>query len=153
MIEIGQPAPDFRLPATRVGEVSLSDFRGRNVYLIFYPKDNTPGCRRQLSAARDAIQAYEERGTAVLAVNPGSLNSHEKWSEKEGFPFPIAVDADRSVAAAYDALKENGTSIQRTVYLIDRDGVVRYAKRGMPSTEELLAEIDAINAGSRTTGS
>ncbi|MBX5464140.1 MAG: peroxiredoxin [Clostridia bacterium] len=146
MIEVGQPAPDFRLPATRVGEVALSDFRGQNVYLIFYPKDNTPGCQRQLSAARDAYEEYRRRRTAVLAVNPGSLASHERWSEREGFPFPIAVDADRSVAAAYDALKENGTSIQRTVYLIDGRGVVRYAKRGMPSTEELLERLDAINA-------
>ncbi len=80
----------------------------------------------------------------MVGVNPGSLKSHENWSEKFGFEFPIAVDADRSVAAAYGALKENGMSIQRSVFIVDKQGIVRYAKQGMPSTEELLAALDAI---------
>ncbi len=82
----------------------------------------------------------------VVAVNPGSLKSHQTWADKFGFRFPIAADADRSVARAYDALKENGTSIQRTVYIVDKEGVIRYARQGMPTTEELLAALDTMNA-------
>lgn len=79
-----------------------------------------------------------------MAVNPGSLKSHQSWADKFGFRFPIAVDADRSVARSYDALKENGTGIRRTVYIVDKQGVIRYAREGMPATEELLAALDAI---------
>ena len=77
-------------------------------------------------------------------MNPGSLVSHERWNDKFTFDFPIAADTERQVARAYGVLKENG-GIERTVYIIDKTGVVRYAKRGMPSTQELLQTIDAIN--------
>ncbi len=80
----------------------------------------------------------------MVAVNPGSLKSHEAWSQKFGFDFPIAADTDRAVCRAYDVLKENGTSVQRTVYIVDRAGVIRYAKQGMPSTEEVLQALDEI---------
>ncbi len=83
----------------------------------------------------------------MLAVNPGSLKSHQSWADRFGFNFPIAADADRAVCRAYEALKENGASVQRTVYIVDKAGVVRYAKQGMPSTEELLQVLDRINAG------
>lgn len=80
----------------------------------------------------------------MLAVNPGSLASHQRWSERFGFGFPIASDEDRSVCRAYDVLKEDGRGVQRTVYVVDREGVIRYARAGMPGTEELLAALDAI---------
>lgn len=83
----------------------------------------------------------------MVAVNPGSLASHEKWSAQFGFNFPVAVDADRQVAGDFGALKENGSSIQRSVFIVDKAGVVRYAQEGMPTTEELLAALDSINAG------
>lgn len=84
----------------------------------------------------------------MLAVNPGSLKSHQTWSDKFGFGFPIAADTERAACRAFDVLKENGTGVQRTVYIVDKAGLIRYAKRGMPSTEELLQALDGINAGS-----
>lgn len=147
MLKVGERAPDFTLPATQVGQVSLSDYRGRGaVVIIFYPKDNTPGCNRQLSAARDAAQEFARRGASVLAINPGSLASHQRWAEKFWFDFPIASDPDRSVCQAYGVLKDDGRGVQRTVYIVDSDGVVRYARSGMPPTEELLAALDAMAA-------
>lgn len=81
----------------------------------------------------------------MVAVNPGSLRSHETWSDKFGFDFPVAADTERVVCRAYDVLKENGTSVQRTVYIVDKAGVIRYAKQGMPPTEELLEALHGIN--------
>lgn len=72
----------------------------------------------------------------MLASNPGSVESHQRFADKYGYAFPILCDADKSMARAYHALKEEG-GIQRTVYLIDKDGVIRYGKQGSPSIEEL----------------
>lgn len=143
MVNVGEMAPDFTLEAT-TGTVTLSSFRGKNhVVLIFYPRDNTPGCNRQLSAARDAAEEYSRRNVQVLAVNPGSMASHQRWSDKFGFNFPVAVDAGKHVAQAYGALKENG-GIQRTVVVIDKEGKVVWVKQGLPATEEILAVLDDL---------
>lgn len=88
---------------------------------------------------------YERRNTKVIAVNPGSLASHQKWAEANGFPFPITVDADKAVATAYGAIKENG-GIQRTVFVVDKSGKVAWAYEGLPATEEILAAIDSLTA-------
>jgi len=77
-----------------------------------------------------------------VAVNPGSLASHARWAEKFGFPFPIAVDADKKVAAAYGALNALG-GIKRSVFVVDRQGKVAWAKEGMPGTDEILSAITA----------
>jgi len=143
MIQPGEIAPDFTLESTE-GPFTLSALRGeKRALIIFYPKDNTPGCNRQLAAARDALDEYAARGVQVVAVNPGSLASHQRWAEKNRFGFPVCVDEGRKVAAAYGALKPEG-GIQRTVFLVDRSGVVRWAQQGMPSTEAILAAVDAL---------
>jgi len=79
----------------------------------------------------------------VVAVNPGSLASHKRWAEKQGFRFPLCADEGKAVAAAYGVLNALGL-IQRTVFLIDRQGVIRWTQPGMPSTTEILAAIDAL---------
>lgn len=138
----GTKAPDFDLPASSAdGNIKLSDFAGKNLILVFYPKDKTPGCTRQLCALRDDKSMFDGLNTEIIASNPGSLKSHESFTEKEGYPFPILVDADRTMAADYQALKENGTSIQRTVYIIDGNGVIQFAKQGMPTDEQLAEAI------------
>lgn len=141
-LAIGTKAPNFDLPASSVeGNVKLSDYAGKNLILVFYPKDKTPGCTRQLCALRDDKSVFEGLNTAILASNPGSLKSHESFTEQQSYPFPILVDAERTMAADYHALKENGTSIQRTVYIIDGEGVIRFAQQGMPTDDELAEAI------------
>lgn len=139
-LAVGSPAPDFDLPATGNMQVKLSDFRGKNLVIVFYPKDQTPGCTRQLCALRDDEALFTAANTAFIASNPGSVESHEKFRTAQSYTFPILVDADKSMAKAYHALKEEG-GIQRTVYIIDKDGIIRYGKQGLPDDSELLEAI------------
>ncbi len=93
---------------------------------------------------RDDKATFDAAGTAIFGVNPGSPASHEKFTQKLGLPFPLLVDADRSVARDYGCLKENGRSIERTVVLIDRAGVVRKVWKGMPKDAAILEEIGGL---------
>lgn len=84
---------------------------------------------------------FEAKGVQPLGVNPASLDSHEKYSAKFTFNFPLCSDPDRAVARAYHALKPGSDSIARTVYLIGTDGAVLFGQRGMPATEAILAAL------------
>ena len=132
----GAPAPDFSLPDETGKTVTLSSLRGHGVVLVFYPGDDTPGCTRQLCQFRDQWESAKQRGVQVFGVNPQSPSSHGRFREKYHFPFPLLVDRGQKVAALYHA---NGLIVKRTVYLIGADGVIRFARRGMPKPSEVLA--------------
>lgn len=136
-LAVGTKAPGFSLSACNAeGPVSLGQYRGQNVILVFYPKDQTPGCTRQLCALQEDFDLFEELDAAILAANPASVESHQRFADKYGYSFPILCDAEKAMARAYQALKPEG-GIQRTVYIIDKDGMIRYGKQGMPSDAEL----------------
>jgi thioredoxin-dependent peroxiredoxin len=139
-LAVGQPAPAFALPASPDGAMhQLADYAGKNLIIVFYPKDSTPGCTKQLCALRDDKAMFDGLNTAILGSNPGSLASHTSFATKQGYPFPILVDADKTMATDYQALKPEG-GIQRTVYVIDGQGIIRFAQQGMP-TDETLADV------------
>jgi peroxiredoxin Q/BCP len=135
-LRIGSEAPDFRLPAGDGQLVSLSSLRGQNVVLIFYPGDDTTVCRQQLCQFRDHWALAQEKNTLVFGVNPQNAGSHEKFRANRSLPFPLLVDEGGNVARAYHA---GGRIVRRTVYLIGRSGRIRFARRGVPSPEEVLA--------------
>lgn len=142
MLAIGQDAPDFELRDERGKIVRLADFRGKSpVVLIFYPKDSTPGCTKQLCEVRDDYSRYEAAGIAVFGVNPGNEAEHRKFIERYGLRTPLLLDEGAKVAAAYDALMPIPLLkiVNRTVVGIDRNGKIAYYRRGMPSTTEILA--------------
>ena len=131
MIEVGEQAPDFTLPGIEKGErrdYSLSEFRGRNVVLAFYPGDNTPGCTRQLCSYRDDFSDFERVGAVLLGISPQDVDSHEKFAAKRDFPFPLLADTDKAVIAAY-GVGAPILHVRRSVFVVDGDGVVRYADR------------------------
>ncbi|MBY0402358.1 MAG: peroxiredoxin [Cyanobacteria bacterium] len=143
VLPVGTVAPDFDLPATGNRQVKLGDYKGKNLIIVFYPKDQTPGCTQQLCALRDDTTQFEALNTAFIASNPDGVESHERFSTAQNYSFPILVDAEKTMAKAYHALKEGG-GIQRTVYIIDAEGVIRYAKQGLPSDAELMEAIKAF---------
>ena len=149
MLDIGSRAPDFHLEDESGNRVRLADFRGASsVVLMFYPADSTPGCTRQLCTARDDYDRYAAAGVAVFGVNPGSVAAHKRFAERYGFKTPLLLDNGGRVSRAYDALMPIPlvTLVNRTVVGIDRDGVVRFYERGMPSTDTILGAMGANGA-------
>jgi thioredoxin-dependent peroxiredoxin len=133
----GTPAPDFTLRDQDGNPVTLSKLRGKNVVLVFYPRDETPVCRKQLCEFRDASPLTASADTLVFGVNPGNGASHTAFRERYNLPFPLLVDEGSKVAAQYRCRGLLWTV--RTVYLIGKDGNIRYAKRGKPLPAEVLA--------------
>lgn len=151
--EIGQPAPAFTLEGAESAEpaprrYSLGDYRGRPVVLIFYPGDNSAVCTRQLTSYTEDIASFESVGAQVLAISPQSVESHEDFACKQGgFAFPLLADPDKTVGEAYGIVGPLGF-YRRSVFVIDADGVVRWAHRAVAgltfrSTQEL---VDAVRA-------
>ncbi len=97
-----------------------------------------------MSALRDDIEAFRRLDAEVFGVNPGSLKSHEKFRARFGFPFPLLVDPGGAVACAYGALCDSDNEVTRTVYLVDKQGIIRFAQRGMPLDSEMLRVLESL---------
>ena len=132
----GTVAPDFSLSDDAGNLVQLAKLRGSNVVLVFYPGDDTPGCTRQLCQFRDEWGDAKSHEASVFGVNPQSAARHQKFRGKFHLPFPLLVDQGQKVAGLYHA---NGLIVKRTVYLIDPQGIIRFARRGMPAPQEVLS--------------
>ncbi|HEU0014980.1 MAG TPA: peroxiredoxin [Longimicrobium sp.] len=141
LLPVGSEAPVFAAETTEGERISLPDFRGRQaVLLMFYPEDDTPGCTRQMCAARDEGDAYRQAGIARFGVNPGSRESHVAFQEKYELDFPLIVDQDAEIASAYGVLAEEG-GVRRATYVIGRDGRIAYAEPGAHGAEEILGAL------------
>ncbi len=128
-IGAGDIAPPFTLPGTGGRDYSLSDYAGHNVVLVFYPGDNTPVCTVQLNEYTREIEQFGRLDAQVLALSPQDVNSHEKFSEKQGgFAFPLLADTDKSVGRAYDILGPLGF-YRRSIFVIGDGGRIRFAHR------------------------
>jgi peroxiredoxin Q/BCP len=137
LLSVGEQAPDFSLEDQGGASVTLREFRGRqNVVLIFYPGDNTPGCTKQLCAVRDEFELFSDNDTAVFGVNPQGSESHQGFVKKHTFPFSLLVDREKQVAAAYGC--KGMLMTKRTVYGINKEGTIVFARRGRPSNEEII---------------
>lgn len=127
----GDPAPDFSAATNGGAKVSLADFKGKNVVLYFYPKDDTPGCTKEACAFRDEFAEFKKRGAVVLGVSTDSSKSHDKFVEKYKLPFPLLADEDKKIVEAYGAWGEKtfmgrkymGTL--RVTFLIGGDGRIK----------------------------
>ncbi|MFL5359167.1 thioredoxin-dependent thiol peroxidase [Archangium sp.] len=128
--QTGNPAPDFQLKDQNGNDVKLSQLRGKNVVLYFYPKDNTPGCTREACDFRDEHSALGAAGAVVLGVSPDDARSHQKFATKFSLPFPLLVDPGNQVAGSYGVWGEKSLygrtflGITRATFLIDTEGKV-----------------------------
>jgi peroxiredoxin Q/BCP len=148
-IGVGDKAPDFSLNGTGGRSYTLAEFLGQPIVLVFYPGDNTPVCTKQLTAYTDDIGAFTSLGCQVLAISPQSVESHEKFAGKHHFGFPLLADTDKKVFESYGALGPIGFP-RRSVFVIDRDGVIRYAHRAIAGLTFRPASelVDAVRAAS-----
>ncbi|TAN60206.1 MAG: peroxiredoxin [Magnetospirillum sp.] len=149
--EIGTPAPTFAM-ACDDGTASLADYRGRPLVLYFYPKDDTSGCTSEAKAFRDAIDAYGAAGVEILGVSKDSVTSHAKFRAKHELPFRLGSDPDGTVCEAYGVWRKKSMygreymGIERSTFLIDKDGVLRAEWRKVKVTGHADAVLKAAQS-------
>ena len=129
-VGVGDVAPDFSLKASGGATHSLSEFRGHPVVVVFYPGDDSPVCTKQLNSYNNDLDQFEEVGAQILAISAQDVNSHDNFSSKYGFKFPLLADPDKVVAGLYGTLGPLGFP-RRSVFVIDGGGVIRYAHRAI----------------------
>jgi peroxiredoxin Q/BCP len=144
LLPVGTPAPDFTLPSTDGQALTLSALAGRkHVVLVFYVGDNTPDCNRQLSSLRDDAPELEGSDILVVGVNPASVEEHARYCGQLGLNFPLLNDVGGQVAAQYGAHNPD-RSVQRSVYVIDKAGLIRFAARGMHWVPEFYEALSRL---------
>lgn len=128
----GMKAPAFTLQDATGAKVSLRDFRGKNVVVLyFYPKDMTPGCTKEACSFRDLKTEFEQAGAVILGVSPDSVDSHDTFRAKHTLNFPLLSDPGAKVASKYGVWKEKSMygrtymGIERTTFIIDKEGTIR----------------------------
>lgn len=132
-IQKGEKAPNFTLRATDKSEVSLEDYKGKNVVLLFFPLAFTGTCTEELCNMRDDIATYEDLSAEILAISVDSLFTLEKFKEEQNYSFPLLSDFNKTVSRAYDTFYEDfvldmkGVS-KRSAFVIDKEGIIRYAE-------------------------
>jgi len=122
----GSPAPDFALPDSDGAIWRLSDHRGKVVVLLFYPGDETPICTRQMCSVRDRWEDYAATGAEVVGISTNSVESHKSFAEHHELPLRLLADVDRKIADMYGAQSLIPGKVARSVFVIDRDGVITY---------------------------
>jgi peroxiredoxin Q/BCP len=139
--KIGDLAPNFQLPSTRGKDVTLNEFRHKDVILYFYPKDDTPGCTTEACAFRDNEGDLTKAGAVILGVSTDPLESHEKFREKNKLNFPLLSDQTADVAKMYGVWKEKNVygrrtwGVARATYWIGPEGRIR----------KIYKKVDPIN--------
>lgn len=149
--QIGEPAPDFELPATGDRQVRLADLRGRIVVLYFYPRDDTPGCTTEAIDFRDRASGFAATGACVLGVSRDDLKSHERFRHRHDLEFDLLADTDEVVCNSWDVIREKNLygkqvrGIERSTFLIDAGGVLRREWRGV----KVAGHVDEVLAATR----
>ena len=150
--KVGDVAPDFRLPSTRGKDVTLKEFKGKDVILYFYPKDDTPGCTAEACSFRDTEGDLSKSGAVILGVSTDPLESHQKFRNKYHINFPLLSDETADVAKMFGAWKEKNLygrrawGVARATIWIGTDGRIKKIYKKVDPTQhaqEILADLQA----------
>lgn len=141
----GDRAPAFSLKAHPSATVSLEDFRGKqNVILAFYPKDNTPGCTKEMCTFSDRKAEFAKYDTIVLGISTDTEESHAEFASQYGLETTLLADPSRETGIAYGAVRGDRVMAERMLFVIDKAGVIRHIHSGMPDFDDLLEMIKAL---------
>jgi peroxiredoxin Q/BCP len=127
----GDKAPAFKAANNGGGKISLSDYKGKQVVLYFYPRDDTPGCTKEACSFRDHFAAFTKKGAVVLGVSVDPVKSHDKFVEKFKLPFTLLADEDKAIVQAYGVwgpkvfMGRKYDGIHRVTFLIGADGKIK----------------------------
>lgn len=145
-VALDQPVADFQAQATSGQTISLAGLKGQQVVIYFYPKDSTPGCTTEGQGFRDQHAAFEAANTVVFGVSRDSLKSHENFKLKQAFSFELISDKDETLCRLFDVIKlkklygKEYLGVDRSTFLIDKDGVLRQEWRGV----KVLGHVAAV---------
>lgn len=147
-LQVGDKAPDFILKNTDMEDVSLSSFQGKNVVLLFVPLAFTGVCTEELCEVSQGLNAYGELGAEVLGISVDSPFSLQAWAAKEGISLTLLSDFNKEVSAAYGTQYEDLIGFKgvakRSAFVVDRQGVVRYAS--ISDDPKVLPDFQAVKA-------
>lgn len=155
VVQLNKKVPDFSAESTG-GTFRLSDYKGKNVVLYFYPKDNTSGCTREGQDFRDNIAKFRRNKTVVVGVSRDSLASHEKFREKQEFPFELISDKDETLCKLFDVIREKNMygkkvmGVERSTFLIDGNGKLRREWRKVKVDGHVDEVLEAVRELNRT---
>jgi peroxiredoxin len=153
VIQVGQQAPDFTLYDSDKQKVALSDYKGKNVLLLFYPQAFTGTCTKELCSTRDNIALYNQANAQVFGISVDSIFTLAKFKEEQHLNFPLLSDFNKTTSTAYGSLYDNfvfdmhGVS-KRSAFVLDKQGVVRYAEVLEAATD--LPDFSAIQKTLKT---
>ncbi len=152
-IQLNKKAPNFSLAATGDQTLSLKDFKGKNLVIYFYPKDNTPGCTTEGQNFRDLYPEFQKLNTEILGVSRDSVRVHENFKKKHEFPFELLSDGEEVMCHDYDVIKlkklygREYMGIERSTFLIDENGKLRHEWRKVKvkgHADEVLEAVKAL---------
>lgn len=150
---VGATISDITLPMTSDKTFTLSDYRGKNVVIYFYPKDSTPGCTTEGQGFRDMIGDFEKANTVIFGVSRDSLRRHENFKEKQSFPFELISDEEEALCKQFDVIKEKNMygkkymGIERSTFLFSSSGELAQEWRKVKvkgHVEEVLAAAQGL---------
>ena len=151
-VAVDQPVSDFQVQATSGQAVSLSELKGQQVVIYFYPKDSTPGCTTEGQDFRDHYAQFQAANTVVFGVSRDSLKSHENFKAKQSFPFELISDKDETLCQLFDVIKlkklygKEYLGVDRSTFLIDKEGVLRHEWRGLKVPGHVAAVLEKAQA-------
>jgi peroxiredoxin Q/BCP len=143
---------DFTLPATGGQTFTLSAARGKHLVIYFYPKDNTPGCTTEAQQFRDLYDQFRKANCEVVGISRDSIKSHENFKAKFTLPFELLSDADETVCTQFGVMKQKMMygkqvrGIERSTFVIDKDGALRREWRGLKADGHAQEVLDFVNS-------
>lgn len=149
-ITLNKKVPAFNLPATGDKKVRLSDYKGKNLVLYFYPKDSTPGCTTEGQNFRDLYKKFQKKNTEIIGVSRDSIKRHENFKAKQGFPFDLIADEEEILCKLFDVIKlkklygKEHLGIERSTFLIDEKGILRKEWRKVKVKDHAQEVLDSI---------
>ena len=153
--KVGDRAPDFQLPSTRGKDITLDEFKGKDVILYFYPRDETPGCTAEACSFRDHESDLAKAGATILGVSTDPIESHQKFTSKHKLNFPLLSDETADVSKMYGAWKEKNMygrrswGVARVTYWIGADGRIKKIYKKVDAArhaEDILEDMKAARA-------
>lgn len=152
MVSIGKKVANFSLPATGTQQISLEDFKGKNLILYFYPKDSTPGCTLEGQDFRDRHSKFQDANTEILGVSRDGIRAHENFKAKQGFTFELLSDQDEALCRQFDVIHEKNMygrkvmGIVRSTFLIDGNGILQREWRKVRVKGHVDEVLEAVQA-------